>query len=435
MIDAGWRLGAEICGWGLAAIWGVRTRTLYLRLGRVPDLSAVEWDLCPARSPELLVVVPAKDEVEAIGPAMETLLAQDYRPLRVAAVDDRSTDGTGTVLDSLAAKHPAKLEVVHITEPAEGWMGKTFAMAVGADQRRQSEYILFTDADVWFSPSVLRRAVAYAEIVQADHLAIMPTPVTETWGERTILAFVQVFTLWVASPWRVGDPAARWSAAAGACSLVRRDALEELGGLAPQRSAVLPNLTLGWRMRAAGMRQQVAFAPGLVLEHRGQKAKGAWELTRSMARSCFALAGFRVFPLLGTMAAIAILFLLPMVELAWVPTMLPGIFVLVCMAVWYQRARELSGIPARYGWLQPLGVAAVLWAMLRSVAVTLWRRGVLWHGTFYPVSELRGHNSLFVWQWEAAKLRAEKRKVERGTRAWALHRRPGKLTRRGVHRR
>ena len=437
-IGANWRLAAEVCGWGLAAVWGVRTRALSLRLGSLPDLSAVGWDLCPARASELLVIVPAKDEAETLGPAMETLLAQDYGPLRIVAVDDRSTDATGSLLDAMAAEAPDRLEVVHVTEPAEGWMGKTFALAVGTE-RRQSEYILFTDADVWFSPSILRRAVAYAEIARADHLVVTPTPVTKTWGERTVLGFLQLVALWIAPPWRVADPRARWNAVgAGAFNLVRREALEEIGGWDPQRLAVVEDVTLGRRMRAAGMRQRVAFARGMVLVH---WAPGAFGLIRGMTKNFFALVNFRALLLLGAMFGMAGLFLLPLAGLGWGPTLLPGIFVLGCIAVWYREAGELSGIPARYGWLYPLGVAALLWAMLRSMLVTTWRRGVLWRGTFYPLRELRAHNSPFVWEWEASVQRAERRKDERNARpslwlrmARRVTRQPARAPRRGSRR-
>lgn len=423
-----WRLGAEICGWGLAAIWGVRTRALFLRLGTLPDLSAVGWDLGPTRAPELLVVVPAKDEAETVGPAMETLLAQDYGPLRIVAVDDRSTDATGTLLDAMAARAPDRLEVVHVTEPADGWMGKTFALAVGTERRRESEYILFTDADVWFSPSILRRAVAYAEMARADHLVVSPTPATKTWGERTVLGFLQLVALWIAPPWRVADPGARWNAVgAGPFNLVRREALEEIGGWDPQRLAVVEDVTLGRRMRAAGMRQRVAFARGMVLVH---WAPGASGLIRGMTKNFFALANFRAFLLLGAMFGLAALFLLPLLGIGWGPTLLPGIFVLACIAVWYREAGALSGIPARYGWLYPLGAAALLWAMLRSMLVTTWRRGVLWRGTFYPLRELRAQNSPFIWEWEASVQRAERRRAERHARSPAWLRVARRATRR-----
>ena len=413
MIGEGWRLGAEYGAWALAVLWCSRTRALMFRLSEVPDLSAVEWDLGPARAPGLIVVVPAKDEAETIGPAMETLLAQDYDWLRIVAVDDRSIDATGALLDEMAAAHPGKLDVVHLTETTEGWMGKTFAMEV-ASGRSRSEYILFTDADVWFSPSILRRALAYAELTDADHLVVTPTAVTKSWGERTVLGFLQLVAIWVSRPWRVIDPEARWDvAAAGAFNLVRREALEELGGLAPQRLAVVEDITLGRRVRAAGMRQRVVFAPGLVLVH---WAPGAFGLIRGMTKNLFAVVNFRLILQAMVFGWVLLLFVLPLAGLGWWPTLVPGLIVVSCIAVCYRLLGEITGIPARYGWLYPLGVLAVLWAMVRSVVVTSWRGGVRWRETFYPLRELRRHNSPFAWEWEAARMRGERRRAERGAR-------------------
>ncbi len=413
MIGAGWRFAAEAMAWAVTLAWCVRTRTLMQRIGEVPDLSEVQWDLCPTLAPGLIVAVPAKDEAETLGPAMETLLAQDYPWLRLVAIDDRSSDATGAMLDAFAAAHPGKLDVIHLTETVDGWMGKTFALEV-ATERSRSEYILFTDADVWFSPSILRRALTYAEITGADHLVVAPTAVTKTWGERTVLGFFQIFALWASRPWRVSDPKARWDiAAAGAFNLLRREALEEMGGLAPQRLSVVEDITLGRRVRAAGLRQRLVFAPGLVLVH---WAPGAWGLIRGMTKNLFAVVNFWTWMQLLTMGGIAVLFFLPLAGLGWFPTMLPSLLTLICIAVCYRIVGEINGIPARFGWLYPLGAAAMLWAMLRSMVVTWWRRGVLWRGTFYPLSDLRPHNSPFQWEWQAAKLRAEQRSVQRKMR-------------------
>ena len=410
MLAHTWRFAAELLAWSVAVGWCLRTRALMANIGEVPDLSEVQWDLCPVHAPGLIVIVPAKDEAETLRPAMETLLAQDYPWLRILAVDDRSADGTGYLLEELAAAHPGKLEVLHLTETVEGWIGKTFALET-ATQRSQSEYILYTDADIWFSPSILRRALAYAEISGADHLVVAPTPVTKTWGERVLLGCLQVVALWGARPWRVADPKARRDAVGvGAFNLVRRVAWEELGGFAPQRLAVLEDVTLGLRMRAAGMRQRLVFAPGLVLVH---WAAGALGLIRVMTKNLFALVNFWTWLLAIAALGLITLFLLPLAEIFWPVTLLPGLITLGCITVCYRVCSEINGSDARFGWAYPLGALALLWAMARSAVVTLWRRGVLWRGTFYPLRELRAHNNPFHWEGEAALMRRERRKAQR----------------------
>lgn len=323
-------------------------------------------------------------------------------------------------MDGMAAARPERLGVVHLTETAEGWVGKTFAMEVAA-ARSRSEWILFTDADVWFSPSILRRAVAFGEITGAEHVVVLPTPVIRGWGESVLLGFLTVFGLWASRPWRVKDPRARWDVAGvGAFNLMRREAWEELGGFAPQRLAVVEDLTLGRRVRAAGMRQRLAIAPGLVLVHWATGMRG---LVRGMTKNFWAAVGFRLWTAAGFCGLIGVMFLLPLAGLGWWRTALPSVIMLACIAVYYREISEVTGVEARWGWLYPLGAMALVWAMVRSVTVTLWRGGVRWRDTYYPLGELRPWNGVFQWEFEAAKKRAERRRVERGLRgSWWVRR-------------
>src|SRR5438445_3754025 len=79
----------------------------------------------------------------------------DYPDLEVIAVDDRSRDATGRILDEFAAAHPC-LRVVHVAELPAGWLGKPHALQK-AYEASTGEWLLFTDADVRFKPDVLRR--------------------------------------------------------------------------------------------------------------------------------------------------------------------------------------------------------------------------------------------------------------------------------------
>lgn len=80
--------------------------------------------------PPLSVVVPARNEAEDLEPALRSVLAQDYRPMEVVAVDDRSTDGTGEILERLARRHDT-LRVLHVEALPDGWLGKNHACSTG----------------------------------------------------------------------------------------------------------------------------------------------------------------------------------------------------------------------------------------------------------------------------------------------------------------
>ena len=87
----------------------------------------------------------------------------------------------------------------------------------------------------------------------------------------------------------------------------------------------------------------------------------------------------------------------------------PSAISLCCIGACFRVMSEKSGIDARYGWLYPLGVSQ--WrAMVRSMFSAVVRRGVMWRGTFYPLRELKLHNS--PWQWERTAARPGERKRE-----------------------
>jgi GT2 family glycosyltransferase len=394
--------------WGLTLLWLLRVSDAIQFLPMVPRIDGVEWDVEPEGTPTLTVVVPARNEAENIAATLDALMMADYAGLRVLAVDDRSTDATGMIMDAYAAEYalrqPGRLEVVHIDELPEGWLGKVFALSV-ATERSASEYVLYTDADALFSPSILRRSVAYAEASEADHLVVLPTMQVKSWGEGMLLGFFQIFGLWASRLWKVDDPEARHDLiGVGAFNLVRRSALEELGGWMPQRMAVLEDITLGRRMKAARMRQRVAFAPGLVLVH---WAKGARGVVGVMTKNLFSAFNFQPLFLLAACGWVGVFFLLPLVGLLWWSTLPAAVIVVCCVVAAYRTMGEISEIDARTAWLFPLGALTFMGAMLRSMVVVLWQRGVVWRGTHYELRELRQHNSPFTWERVARGLRQE----------------------------
>jgi glycosyltransferase involved in cell wall biosynthesis len=412
-----WRGIIKTASWLIALVWVLRTYDVVHLLPAMPDLTMVDWDALPEGTPTLTVVVPARDEADKSAATIDALMMADYAAVQVLVVDDRSTDGTGAIVDAYveeyAQRRPGALSAIHITELPEGWLGKTFALMV-ATENSTSDYLLFTDADVLFSPSILRRALVYAQDSQADHLVVLPTVEVRSRGEGIVLGFLQAMGIWATRPWLVEDPKARRDVAGiGAFNLVRRDALTEIGGWLPQRLAVLEDITLGRRIKAAEMRQRMAFAPGMVLVH---WAKGGHGLLLNMTKNLFSAFNFRPLLVLLIMVWIGVFFLLPLAGLAWLPTVLPALVILCCIGATYRVMGAASRIDARYAWLYPLGAVAMIFAMAWSLVVVLARRGVLWRGTLYPLRDLRKHNSPFVWEREARKKRDEEIRATRVAR-------------------
>jgi hypothetical protein len=344
----------------------------------------------PAGAPAVVVIVPARNEQANVGACLESLIGQDYGNLRIVAVDDRSTDGTGAVMKALAEAHGGRMEMIRVAELPAGWLGKTHAMAMAAQDAiawDRPEYLLFTDADILFRRDAVRRAVAQAQATQADHFVVLPTTIVKSLGEGMLLAFLQVMSLWAVRLWRVEDATAQRDAVGvGAFNLVRTAAYERLGGFAAAPMEILEDLELGRRVKRAGMRQRVAVAPRMVSVH---WAAGALGIITGMTKNLFAVFRFRPVLVLGAAAGMGVFCLGPVAMLGFRGTRVAGIIALTAVAGLYGLSGRTSRILWGYAVGFPVAAAAVMYSMLWSMAVTLVRGGVNWRETFYDLAELR----------------------------------------------
>ena len=121
-----------------------------------PTSPVPKWDRRPADQviPRVSIIVPACNEAADIEATLTRLLALEYDNYEVIAVDDRSSDQTGEIMERIAAAAPpGRLKVIRIAELPAGWMGKPHAMWSASNQAT-GDWLLFTDADVLFKPDV-----------------------------------------------------------------------------------------------------------------------------------------------------------------------------------------------------------------------------------------------------------------------------------------
>jgi glycosyltransferase involved in cell wall biosynthesis len=380
----------RILAWLIALAWMWKALTAAFGLRRIPNLLEPQFDRSPAGVPSVVVIIPARNEADALPHSLASLFSQDYANLHVVAVNDRSTDDTGAIMNELAGKHPGKLTVRHLTELPEGWLGKTHAMAMAARHAiaiHQPDYLLFTDADVMFQPEAIRRSLAQAVATQADHFVTFPTPIIRTAGEGMLLGYLGVMGLWATRPWRADDPkAVRDSIGIGAFNLLRAEPYQQLGGFDGLRMEILEDLTLARRVKLAGLRQRVAVAPGMVSLH---WAAGAMGVVNVMTKNLFAVFRFRVALVLLTCAWLTVFCLGPVIFLVLPQARTPGILTAISIALLYVVSQRHSRISPWYAALFPAGAALFLYSLLRSTLTTLKDRGVTWRGTFYSLEELR----------------------------------------------
>jgi glycosyltransferase involved in cell wall biosynthesis len=388
--------GLKLLAWLIALAWLWKAITAARGLPRIPNLFDQQYDRAPAGSPSVTIIVPARNEAADITATLESLLSQDYPNLQILAVDDRSTDSTGAIIDAFSSKHSDKLRGLHITELPAGWLGKTHAMALAARHTiaiDHPDYLLFTDADVVFHREAIRRSLAQAVATQADHFVTFPTPLIKTHGEGMLLGYLQVMGLWATRPWRASDPKSlRDSIGIGAFNLFRTPAYQQLEGFDALRMEILEDLTIARRVKLAGLRQYVAVAPGLITLH---WASGAAGVVNVMTKNLFAVFRFRT-ALVFIFCLWLIFFCLgPFVFLVFPETRTPATLTVVSIVALYALSSRHSRISPWYVILFPAGTVLFIYSLIRSVFTTIKDGGVTWRGTFYHLIDLRKNRNPF----------------------------------------
>jgi len=374
-----------------------------LGMPSVADISRPEWNrnpVLPAGNPRVSIIVPARNEEDIMEQALRTLLALDYDNYEVIAVNDRSDDSTGEIMERVAGSqnpHPVAqeatrvghplLRVIHHRELPAGWLGKTHAMWTAA-KLATGDWLLFTDADVLFKPDSLRRALAYAESVPADHVVLFPRMIMKRAGEFMMIAFFQTMFMFGHRPWKVADPTTDDHMGVGAFNLVRRRVYEAVGTYEALRMEVLDDMKLGKVVKRAGFAQRNVFGADLISI---RWAHGAMGVVENLTKNFFAVLSFQAWRTVLSAFGLAFLNFGPFlgVFLAHGWARLPYAVALGSMLLIYFGMSWRSAVPTYYFLLHPVSTVLFIYTLLRSMILTLRNDGIVWRGTKYPLDELR----------------------------------------------
>ena len=278
------------------AIW------LYLACfhGRFWDSGPELNPATPMNAPDVDIIIPARDEVETIRPVIASLVAQDYPgSFRVILVDDNSIDGTA----SAAGTHE-RLTIISGKEKPAGWSGKLWALSQGVEAG-SAPVLLFADADITHHPAHLATLVAK---MQADHLQMVSEMVRlncTSWAEKFLIpAFIYFFQMLYPFA-RVNNQRARIAAAAGGTVLIKRQTLEQIGGLERIKSALIDDVTLAGEVKKTGP---------IYLGHSGlatsirpyPKLKDIWDM---ITRTAYTQLRYSPIWLIGTVIGMALVWL------------------------------------------------------------------------------------------------------------------------------
>lgn len=331
----------------------------------------------PPRWPSVVAVIPARDEAATIGPVVTSLVRQAYPgPFRIILVDDGSSDGTADVARA-AGDGRFAFDVVAGQPLPPGWTGKLWAVAQGIAAAGRPDYLLLTDADILHAPDVVRSLAARACADRLVLVSLMARLRCDAFAERMLVpAFVWFFQLLY--PFRAVNRRGPVAAAAGGVMLVEREALAAAGGIAAVRGSIIDDCALGAVMKHRG-------AIRLLLTERAESLRPyprVRDIGAMIARSAYAQLGYSPLALAGTLAGLALVFLVPP-ALALGTRGLDqtgGIAAWVLMTLAFQPMLRFYHRSPLWGVLLPLIASIYGWYTLVS-AVQVWRgTGGRWKG-------------------------------------------------------
>lgn len=375
----------------LAALTAALMAGIFAELGRGATRLRQLRDVptaAPGEMPSVSIVIAARNEARGIEPALRSVLSQRGGDVEVIVVDDRSDDGTGAILDRMAAENP-RLRVVHVTELPAGWLGKNHALWLGARAAR-GELLLFTDADVVLAPDTAARAAGYLQREGMDHLTLAPRVIMPGSLLQSFGVTFGIFFLLFTRPWKARDPRSRHHVGIGAFNLVRADAYRRMG--THQAIAMRPDddVKLGKLVKKMGFRSDLAVGA----EH----VSVEWyhtlgEVVRGLRKNGFAGVDYRLSVVVFATVAMLLFFIGPFVAVWVTDGWTRGLYatsVGLMLAAYAGAAREQRA-PVWHGVLFPVACVLFLVVIWNATIYALWNRGIEWRGTHYPLDALRAN--------------------------------------------
>jgi chlorobactene glucosyltransferase len=357
---------------------------------RPPAESLPDEDL-----PFVSVMVPARNEESKIGRCLESLSRQNYPNYEVIAIDDRSADKTGVIIQNLAKDYP-HLKYVRGTDTPAGWIGKCNALMSGLKYAK-GDWYLFTDADTCHTPESIRYAITYAQRNNVDLISFMPVQELGSFWERVVMP-VLLGSFLCGDPLNtINEHTDERAYAYGQYILIRRSVYEAVGGHASVHDQILDDISFARVVKSHGF--QILSADGRLL-YKVRMYTDLESLWQGWTKNLFALIECRILYLVAVIVLINAAIIGPFVSAGYVAslwqagdvtphTMLLTALVAIqmfLMASWYRRTAEhYTGVDLRHFLLLPLGSVTMSVLYLHSAWLVLSGNKVSWKGRRYTV--------------------------------------------------
>ncbi len=373
-------------------IWIVRHATLSRAQKKAESLDSHFPLGRHPRLPKVSILVAGKNEERNIERCLRSLLNQNYPDLEVIAINDRSTDRTAEIMDSVAANAGGRLKVLHIKDLPAGWLGKPHAMYQG-QKIATGEYLIFTDADCFFQcPDAVRIAVEFSLERKTDLLSVLPVLETPSFWERVLQPVCSaVLIIWFRPEW-VNDPAKKVAYANGAFMLFTRDCYDKIGGHPSAKEYLMEDMKFARLVKAQGMKLYVVQNRDLYRTRMYDNFTssfngwarifyGGFQSVAALVLAALMLLIVSLFPYYNLIGALGVATIKgwDLSPLGWHALAWSGVAIAAQLTV-LLRFYEMSGTPWYRAFTYPLGATVTFFILLSSLKKYIGGK-IVWRGS------------------------------------------------------
>jgi glycosyltransferase involved in cell wall biosynthesis len=338
--------------------------------------------------PKVSVIIPACNEAATIEPALKSILAMDYADLEVIAVNDRSVDRTGAILEEMQKQYPG-LQIYDISELPEGWLGKNHALQYGAERAR-GEYLLFTDADIIMEKSSLARAMNHMLENRLDHMSMFFKNIAPGGLLNALILDAGGGLMLLLKPWKAKDPNSKRYMGVGAFNLVKSMVYKAIDGHKTIAMHPIDDVMLG------KMIKQIGFSQDCLLGHNFIQAE--WYVTvqefiNGLMKNTFAFCNYNMANVLFGVLVVVIMNILPLLAVFLTSGITRGLFgtAVIVRILSFANGFSKTGINPWYSAWALVTSYIYIYIALKAAITTKINRGIIWRGTYYSLDELKAN--------------------------------------------
>lgn len=337
--------------------------------------------------PLVSIIIAARNEEKGLKTSLLSQFSQLYQNIEWILVNDRSTDQTPVIMDEIQVDHK-NVNVIHIVDLPQGWLGKNHALFVGS-KKAKGEFLLFTDADVLFHKEAVAKAIHYFMRHNLDHLTAAPNLHGQRLWLNSFIAFFMFGFSYFKRPWQANHPRSKVGMGIGAFNLVRKDTYEKLGTHEVIKMRPDDDLMLGKKMKIKGYKQRIVTAL-LLLEVEWYSTLK--EALIGLEKNTFAGLHYRLSMVFFAIFGVFVSQVLPFITLFTNDFILFSLSLsnILLLAICYSLIiRRMTTYSPWMFLIFPLTAILFIYSIIRASFLTFIRGGIIWRGTKYRLKDLR----------------------------------------------